>query len=236
MCFSAGASYTAAAILIPAGGLAVLRARKGDRRYIALAALPLLFGFQQLFEGLAWGAEHDEDLDLYSLGYMFFTWLVWPIWAPLAVYRVETGRRRSVYVSFAIVGAMLGAVQYLPYFVHDGWLTVRFLPAAISYEGIYLLDYLIPRPATYTIYLAVVILPFLISRDRGVAFFGLLVALVATVTYAFFSYAYVSVFCFGAALMSLWLVYLVYQRPTPGSVDIVDEAKAGPRSDATVAG
>ena len=47
MCFSAEASYTAAALLLPAGALASQRAYQANRKYLAIAALPLLFGFQQ---------------------------------------------------------------------------------------------------------------------------------------------------------------------------------------------
>ena len=38
MCFSPAASFTAAALLVPLGAMAVVRARRVDRRYVALAA------------------------------------------------------------------------------------------------------------------------------------------------------------------------------------------------------
>lgn len=46
MCFSATASFASAAILIPAGIYSVNRALHGDKRYLVLAAFPLLFGIQ----------------------------------------------------------------------------------------------------------------------------------------------------------------------------------------------
>lgn len=75
MCFSAEASYAAAAVLLPSSALAINRARK-NRRYLAFAALPLFFGLQQLFEGLVWTAGNLSNANLvqrYSLTYMFFS-------------------------------------------------------------------------------------------------------------------------------------------------------------------
>src|SRR5581483_10832077 len=54
MCFSAEASFTAAAILLPAGAIGMQRAYRTERRYLPFAALPLFFGLQQLFEDLVW--------------------------------------------------------------------------------------------------------------------------------------------------------------------------------------
>ena len=210
MCFSATVSFTAAAVLLPAGIVSIARAWRADRRYLALAALPLLFGVQQLFDGLVWRAGEAGDLSAvarYSLGYMFFSWLAWPIWVPFATYFVEPERRRPWYLLFAIVGGILGGLQYFPYFVHQGWLVTRFLPHAISYGGTELLDFIIGSQATYLIYLSVIIGPLLLSTERDVKIFGVLVTLVVAVTYAFFQFAYVSVFCFGGALMSLYLVW-----------------------------
>lgn len=219
MCFSATASFTAAAVLLPAGGFSVGRAWRSDRRYLALAALPFLFGVQQAFEGLVWraGAVGDpRGVAAFSLGYMFFSWLAWPVWTPLAAYFLEPVRRRPFYLVIAVAGGMLGGLQYVPYFAHQGWLVTRFLPHAVSYEGTELLDFIIGREATYGIYLAVVIGPLLLSSARDVKVFGILVALVLAVTYAFFQFAYVSVFCFGGALMSLYLVWRPFSGTSTG--------------------
>lgn len=63
MCLSAPVSFAAAAVLISTGALAVNRALKVDRRFLALAALPVLFGLQQYFEGMVWlaGAAGDQS-------------------------------------------------------------------------------------------------------------------------------------------------------------------------------
>lgn len=52
MCFSASASFTAAAVLLGLGTVTMRRAR--SRRELPYAAIPLLFGVQQLLEGMLW--------------------------------------------------------------------------------------------------------------------------------------------------------------------------------------
>ena len=223
MCFSASASFTASAVLLPAGALAVRRAYTIDRRYLALCALPFLFGIQQLMEGFVWtyGARGESSLvGTFSLGYMFFAWLAWPVWVPFATFFIEPPRRRWIYLVFAIAGGMLGALQYVPYFAHDGWLVTTFLGRAIRYGGIGLLDSVIGRDFTYAIYLAIIIAPLLIATDRQVRVFGALVLSIFLTTYFFFTFAYISVFCFGGAAMSLYLVYMIHTKGRQGGVEL----------------
>ena len=213
MCFSAEVSYTAAALLLPAGIVSLSKAWRTDRRYLAICALPFLFGLQQLFEGLVWnaGAVHDSGaVTRYSLAYMFFSWLAWPVWVPVSVYFLEPNRRKPLYLGFAILGAVLGGAEYLPYFAHEGWLTVSFQPHAIVYGGVELFDFLASRYFTYTLYVSAVIVPLLLASKPEIKIFGILVALVVVVTYNFFWFAYISVFCFGRALMSFYLVGMIF--------------------------
>lgn len=218
MCFSAEASYTAAAVLLPAGVFAIRKAGQMNRNLIPLATLPVLFGFQQLFEGLVWTGNtlsSDAMVERYSLAYMFFSWLAWPVWVPFSTYFLEPCRRRHIYLLFAILGGMIGAMQYFPYFAHEGWLITKFLPNAISYQGTVLFDFIMRREYTYAIFLFVIIVPLLTSSNRRAQVFGVLISLVLLITFLFFRYAYVSVFCFGGALMSLYIVYMIFSEPAP---------------------
>ena len=214
MCLSAEISFIAAAGLIPAGALSMRQAWRGDWRYLPLATLPLLFGFQQFAEGIVWVAGAGQNTELIasaSLVYMFFSWLAWPVWIPVSTFALEPAKRKPYFLVFVIVGAMLGALQYVPYFAHTGWLNTRFLSHVIIYEGTELLDFVGRREITYAIYISVVILPLLLSSVRGVRIFGLLALGVLITTYTFFAYAYVSVFCFGGALMSTYLVWMMFK-------------------------
>jgi len=218
MCFSAEASFTAAAVLVPVGGVTLYGAYVRKPRYLAIAALPLFFGLQQLFEGLVWVGNAFSSpamVDRFSLAYMFFTWLAWPVWVPFSTYFLEPCGRRYVYLLFAILGGMVGAMQYFPYFAHEGWLTTRFLPYAISYEGTFLFDFIMQRSLAYAVYLFVVVTPLLSSSERDARVFGILISAVAVTVYLFFQYAYISMFCFGGAVMSLFVVYMVFGGEAP---------------------
>ncbi|WP_067737192.1 DUF6629 family protein [Novosphingobium naphthalenivorans] len=212
MCFSAEASFTASALLIPSGGVSLYLAAKTDRRYVPLCALPVLFGLQQFFEGMVWvsgaGANY-EAMRHYSITYMFFAWLAWPVWIPFATYFVEPCRWRPLYLLGSIIGGMLGATLYFPYFANEGWLTVSFLPKAVVYSGKQTFDFIWPRDVTYAIYLASIVLPPILSTRPEVRVFGLLVFLAFGVTYLFFRFAYISVFCFLGGLVSIYLVLMM---------------------------
>jgi hypothetical protein len=190
MCFSAEVSYSASAILLPMSGLAIRRAYRTDRKYLPIAALPLLFGLQQFSEGLVWTSGQTTDrswVPTFSLTYMFFSWLAWPVWVPFSTYFLEPCRRRHLYLIFSIFGGMLGAMQYFPYFGHDGWLITRFLPYAIVYEGAVMFDFIMRRELTYAIYLFVIIAPLLSSSNRRMKIFGVLISLVVVTVYVFFA-------------------------------------------------
>jgi hypothetical protein len=113
------------------------------------------------------------------------------------------------------MGGMLGAMQYFPYFAHEGWLVTKILPNAISYQGTVLFDFIMRRGLTNAIYLFIIIAPLLTSSNQRAQVFGILISIVVAITYLFFQFAYISVFCFGGALMSLYVVYMVFAEAGP---------------------
>lgn len=76
MCFSATASFVAAAGLAPVGIVSLVMARRLEpERWRPLALMPILFAIQQALEGCVWlGLEAPAVL----LG---CGWCRWPIWA-----------------------------------------------------------------------------------------------------------------------------------------------------------
>ncbi len=153
--------------------------------------------------------DDPEWVERFSLAYMFFSWLAWPVWVPYSAYFLEPCGRRHIYLLLAILGGMLGALQYVPYFAHDGWLVTKFLDHAISYQGTHLLDLVVRYEFTYLLYVFVIIAPLVTSSVKDVNIFGYLVALVLFITFFFFKFAYISVFCFGGGVMSLFIVYMI---------------------------
>ena len=223
MCFSAEASFGAAAALLPAGGYCVETAWRKDRRYLPLAAVPVLFGAQQLCEALVWtglGRGQPDTARVASLGYLFFALALWPVWVPLAVAAVETWvANRRACLALAGAGLIFALVYYLPVTVDGG----RGLnPAMVGHSIRYDLSAV---PATRsigwwvwpTLYLLAVAGPFLASHNRRLRPLGAAVVGAAVVAQVAAEYAFASVWCFFSAFLSLHLAYVLHRLPeTPG--------------------
>ena len=117
MCFSASASFTASAVLMPLGLYSTHVAQKtGKRDYVPLALVPFFFGVQQFVEGLEWTAIDNGGVEplgtLAGLGFLFFAYCFWMIWIPWSAWSISRTtdskglQRRLRWV--AIVATVLG--------------------------------------------------------------------------------------------------------------------------------
>ena len=86
MCFSATASFTAAAVLALTGVISVASAPK--KRWLLFALIPFLFSLQQFFEGVIWinGGGSGNF-------FLFFAFVIWPIWIPVSLLLIEKKER-----------------------------------------------------------------------------------------------------------------------------------------------
>ena len=218
MCFSAEASLGVAVALLPAGAYCVEAAWRKDRRYLPLAAVPVLFGLQQVCEARVWAGLGLGDPGLArvpSLAFLFFAFAVWPVWVPMAVAAVEPrGHRRWALVALAGVGAAVGAAYYLPIAADGGR---GLAPAVVGHSVRYDLS-AVPAAAGWAwlaLYLAAVCGPLLASRGRHLRPLGLGVAVAAMASYVLFEHAFASVWCFLAAVLSAYLAYALHALPEP---------------------
>ena len=217
MCFNAAASFAASAVLIPAGLHTLRIARAADTRWLALAAFPLLFGVQQALEGVLWLALGDPLGDfvgvppptltpLLALGFLAFAYVLWPTLVPLAARSVEPRpRRRLLFGLLALAGAAGGLFIYLPLLLNPDWLVVSIVGGSILYEPNILLYSIPTAPLGRGLYALVVLVPLLASSEALARRFGLLICVSVIVSAVAYGYAFVSVWCFFAALLSAWL-------------------------------
>ena len=217
MCFSANASFAASAILAPMGLYTLARSFRLDKRYLLLAAYPLLFGIQQAAEGFEWlaiDAELSTDVITAALAFLFFAYFVWPLVVPLSAYFVEENRNRRVFfMLLSLVGGLYGFSLYFPLLLNDGWLAVQVVKGSILYEPVLIYDDLIPRTGLRIIYAAIIGLALLFSSVKTVRIFGVVILLSVIVGFLFFAYAFTSIWCFLAAILSLYVVYILRQIP-----------------------
>ena len=214
MCFSATVSYSATAVLVTTGLYAVQQARRLPVPYWMWAVIPVFFGFQQAFEGRVW-----QELDAgnagaavpYALGFHFFSHFLWLWWLPLCSYLVEPGEiRKRVIGGCAIFGAFAGTLVFSFMLFHPEWMSVVVREHSIYYSFSVPYRSSIHLPITpAALYALTVLMPLFISSHNKIKIFGGLLALSMMMTAEAYSYAYISVWCFFAAALSLYLVYMI---------------------------
>jgi hypothetical protein len=208
MCFSATASFTAAAIT---GGIGIATLRNaGKRSELPMAVVPLLFAVQQVIEGSLWLSLDDGFVALSKalmLGFLFFAQVWWPIFVPIAVLCVEPdrSRRRLIFLLLG-VGVAVGLFLLWQILTHEHRAVIVDEHLVYSSEGRYPL-------AVGSAYLAATVLSPLLSSQRVVAALGLIVLVGAAIAYIAYWQAFVSVWCFFAAAASgLILFHFERQR------------------------
>ena len=202
MCFSATASFIAGTTL---SGIGIATIRKVERRSeLPFAMIPLLFGIQQLIEGVVWltftrDAPMLQQTVTYS--YSFFSHVLWPIYIPFAFRVLETTAwRRKAMLWFQAAGLAVGL--YLLYFIVTRPVVAEVVGRHIAYISPHF--YIGP---VIVLYVAATCFTGFFSSHTFVRMFGVLALLSFIATYIFYAHALVSVWCFFAAILSL-LIYL----------------------------
>ncbi len=217
MCFSASASFTASAILTPVGIYSIGRAYHSDRRYLVLGSFPLLFGVQQAVEGLVWLSIEggmQPEIHVTALGFLFFAYFLWPLLVPLSAYYVEAGyARRRLFLVLGLIGGVFGLSLYLPLLPNTDWLAVEIVRGSILYQSTLIYDDIVPRTGVRIFYAGIVGIPLLLSSVALVRVFGILILLSVICGFLFFEYAFTSVWCFIAAMLSIYILRIVLQLP-----------------------
>ncbi len=207
MCFSAEASFIGGSVLTTIGVLSVRKNREPAQRLFS--AMPLVFGLQQISEGFVWTAlkagHHEIMLKLATYVFLIAALLIWPTFVPLSVRLMETDRRRRPYLNALTA---LGAGTSLAYLY--GFLFYE-VTARIDYMHI---SYGVDAPAialriAFFAYLAVTLLPFLITSKRRVWLLGAVVIVSYAIAAYFYSEYLLSVWCFFAALTSVVVWWIV---------------------------
>ncbi len=206
MCFSATASFIAGTTL-SAIGVATLKTAK-TKSEVPFAMIPLLFGAQQLIEGIIWLTFHFEAPQIkQALTYLYsgFSHTLWPIYVPFSIGILETVPwRKKVIFGFLAAGIAVGI--YLLYYIVASPVTAEVIGKHIVYVSPHF--YKIPM---MLIYLAATCVSCFFSSHRFVRLFGGLALLAFVAAYVIHAMALFSIWCFFAAVLSL-LIYFHHRN------------------------
>ncbi len=199
MCFSATASFTTAGLTGAVGVLALTRI--GNPREIPLATVPIFFAIQQSIEGSLWlvlpSDPHGPLAAALTLGFLLFAEVLWPIYAPFAVWLLEpNARRRQPMLICMVIGLAVGAYLF-------GWILTHTHSSAILDDHIDYVTEARHSDALGLAYLAATCLPMVFSSRRTLIVLGAIVLVGSITAYIFYWEAFTSVWCFFAAAASV---------------------------------
>ena len=207
MCFSATASFSAAALTGTVGVVTLTHVR--TPRELPLAGMPLLFGIQQAIEGTLWLIlPHGGAIAGALVGaFAIIALAIWPPLVPLAISLVERQKARRILL-YTLIPAGLAVAGYSAFDMarHP-------FSASLSSAGVCYVNGVSYSSAAFAAYLLCTCLPPLLSTDRRLKMIGAVVALGMMVSFAFYYVSFISVWCFFAAITSA-LIYAFFQDRT----------------------
>lgn len=204
MCFCATGSFVASGGLVVAGAVTLTVAQRKDW---PLAVLPFIFALQQAIEGLQWLAPHPSASSLYlGYGYLFFAYLLWPVYLPFAIHHVEQiASRRRMLRWFVGGGALLSLILL-------GFLFVKPIGIQIRPLGIkYMID--VPFYVLGALWYVIVVCGSLFaSSHRPLKWFGVATLFSALLAAVIFEQTFTSVWCFFSACLSIFIYFIVAKK------------------------
>lgn len=214
MCFSATASFTAGAVIGSIGVATQLKVREASQR--VFATIPMIFGIQQIAEGLVWVSlqhpGHTLMLDIGAFVFLLAADIIWPVLVPASCLLMEKNPvRRRIMKVMLILGSLLSLYYAFCLFTYK--VTPEILNCHINYADQFPKVLVIPA---FLLYLVATITPLMISGLKGMRWLGSLLFTGVLLSVIFYIENVTSVWCFFGALIS-GMIYWVLHINRPGS-------------------
>jgi hypothetical protein len=208
MCFSAGASFGAGAVLTVIGVGSIRKVHSSSQLFFA--SIPLIFAIQQVSEGFLWLALQNPKFaplqQITTYLFLFFAQVLWPVWVPYAIMKLETNkRRRKIGRIFVGIGAIVS--------VSLAFCLLNFPPEAKIVGRHILYVQGIARPFIRygcILYAVATIVPPFFSSIRRMWILGLLILVSYVISAIFYMDYIVSVWCFFASIISISIYAIIY--------------------------
>lgn len=208
MCFSATASFSAGVVLTVIGIASIKKTKTPSQ--LLFASIPFVFGVQQITEGFVWLSLTQNAFaslqHIATYNFIFFAQVVWPVWVPLAILKLEPKtRQRNVEKILVSIGAMVSL--YLAYCLFNFPVQAKILNYHISYQQGY------PHQLSLlcgALYIVSTILPPFISRFGRMKYLGTTILISYLITAIFYNDYLISVWCFFASVISLAVFFVLH--------------------------
>lgn len=203
MCFSAGASFSSAALLVSVGAATMLGNKLKSQRMLTM--VPLLFGIQQAAEGIVW-VTVGQNTVIHQIGivtFLTFALIVWPSWVPWSIFFIEKNEKRKTIlqiIGWIGIGVSLVATSMLLGSNPKAYVTGH----SMGYSLLNLHRSFSPN-FEFVAYVTPALLPFFISSLRMVKVAGILLLISVIITQIINKEASTSIWCFFAALISFYI-------------------------------
>jgi len=206
MCFSEVASFGAGGLLLISSFPCIKEAIKTKKEYIPLATTPLFFGLQQIIEGLVWtGINANNTFLTYnaSVAFLFFALFFWPWWIPITALFIEKNKKRKqILFILCCFGFGFGLFLWFPVLLNSqvgGLINTDVCSSSICYIR---QEHLLPPKFRGLIYVTLGFSFLLVSKNKIFKIFWSSTMSFAIITKITHAYAFISVWCFLAALSS----------------------------------
>ena len=214
MCFSATASFIAGVSLSVLGVVTVKIAER--KTEIPFAMIPLLFGVQQIIEGMLWlSFRLDAPLLNVTMTYVFtlFSHVLWPVFVPFSIGLVEpVAWRKKAILAFQFIGIAVGLSLL--------YRIVKYpVTSEVDEHIVYVSTHFYQVPVM-VLYLAATCVGSFFSSHKIINIFGVLALLLFMVAYWFHTVAFFSIWCFFAAILSA-VIYLHFKSGKQRTPDLL---------------
>lgn len=214
MCISADVNFVASAAIATIG-IATLRHVRHPRA-VLFAAIPLFFAIHQFTEAFVWlGKNHEIRPE--ATGHVTFLFILYAqgilaFLMPLAVFLIEPAGVRKVAIgALTAVGGVLCAYVM--------WAVIAFpSEASVEHHSLVYHNVATAHPWVAAVYVLATCGTLVLSSHRVVMWFGILNVLGVFATMAIRGYAFTSVWCLYAAVVSV----ILYWQFSGGHIDVTD--------------
>jgi hypothetical protein len=210
MCFSTNASFGAGMVLSAIGILSIKKAQSSTQLFFA--SIPFIFGVQQITEGFLWLSLVNPTYTSLKQGsiylFLFFAQVVWPVWVPFAIIKLEPPKRRGLAGRILVVIGTVVSI-YLAYCLLTFPVEAKIIGNHISY-----IQHYPTAISNYCgfLYVVATIIPSFISPNSRMWLLGTAILISYIITTIFYTDYVVSVWCFFASIISIVILAILHEQ------------------------